>query len=243
MLQGKVALVTGASQGLGRALALAYAKEGASLVVNSRSEEGIRPVAEEVEGLGAEVLAVAADVSRGEDARRLVEEAVGRFGGIDVLVNNAGLLGPRVAIEEYPEEEWRRVIDANLTGPYLVSKAAILHLREGASIINVVSGVSVEGRAEWGAYSVSKFGLEGLSQILAAELEGRGVRSNAVDPGGMRTGMRAAAYPEEDPQTRVTPEENTAVFVYLASDESKGVTGRRFKAQEFQRNGERTNER
>jgi NAD(P)-dependent dehydrogenase (short-subunit alcohol dehydrogenase family) len=235
MLQGKVALVTGASQGLGRALALAYAKEGASLVVNSRSEEGIRPVAGEVEGLGAEVLAVAADVSRGEDARRLVEEAVGRFGGIDVLVNNAGLLGPRVAIEEYPEEEWRRVIDANLTGPYLVSKAAIPHLREGASIINVVSGVSVEGRAEWGAYSVSKFGVEGLSQLLAAELEGRGVRSNAVDPGGMRTDMRAAAYPEEDPQTRITPEENTAVFLYLASDESKGVTGRRFKAQEFGR--------
>jgi NAD(P)-dependent dehydrogenase (short-subunit alcohol dehydrogenase family) len=235
MLQGKVALVTGASQGLGRALALAYAKEGASLVVNSRSDEGIRPVADEVEGLGAEVLAVAADVSRGEDARRLVDEAVGRFGGIDVLVNNAGLLGPRVVIEEYPEEEWRRVIDANLTGPYLVSKAAIPHLRNGASIINVVSGVSVEGRAEWGAYSVSKFGVEGLSQILAAELEGRGVRSNAVDPGGMRTEMRAAAYPQEDPQTRITPEENTAVFVYLASDESKGVTGRRFKAQEFGR--------
>jgi NAD(P)-dependent dehydrogenase (short-subunit alcohol dehydrogenase family) len=233
MLQGKVALVTGASQGLGRALSLAYAKEGASLVVNSRSEEGIRPVAGEVEGLGAEVLAVAADVSKGEDARRLVEEAVGRFGGIDILANNAGLLGPRVAIEEYPEEEWRRVIDANLTGPYLVSKAAIPHLREGASIINVVSGVSVEGRAEWGAYSVSKFGVEGLSQILAAELEGRGVRSNAVDPGGMRTDMRAAAYPEEDPQTRITPEENTAVFLYLASDESKGVTGQRFKAQEF----------
>jgi NAD(P)-dependent dehydrogenase (short-subunit alcohol dehydrogenase family) len=233
MLQGKVALVTGASQGLGRALALAYAREGASLVVNSRSEDGIRPVAGEVEGLGAEVLAVAADVSRAEDARTLVEQAVGRFGGIDVLVNNAGLLGPRVAIEEYPEEEWRRVIDANLTGSYLVSKATIPHLREGASIINVVSGVSVEGRAEWGAYSVSKFGVEGLSQILAAELEGRGVRSNAVDPGGMRTDMRAAAYPEEDPQTRITPEENTAVFVYLASDESKGVTGRRFKAQEF----------
>ena len=235
MLQGKVALVTGASQGLGRALALAYAKEGASLVVNSRSEEGIRPVAEEAEGLGAEVLAVAADVSRGEDARRLVDEAVGRFGGVDVLVNNAGLLGPRVAIEEYPEEEWRRVIDANLTGPYLVTKAAIPHLREGASIINVVSGVSVEGRAGWGAYSVSKFGVEGLSQILAAELEDRGIRSNAVDPGGMRTKMRAAAYPGEDPQTRITPEENTAVFLYLASDESKGVTGERFKAQEFGR--------
>jgi NAD(P)-dependent dehydrogenase (short-subunit alcohol dehydrogenase family) len=235
VLEGKAALITGASQGLGRALALAYAREGASLVVNSRSEASIRPVAEEVEGLGAEVLAVAADVSNGEDARRLVDEAAGRFGGIDVLVNNAGVLGPRVAIEDYPEDEWRRVIDANLTGPYLVSKAAIPHLREGASIVNVVSGVSIEGRAEWGAYSVSKFGMEGLSQILAAELEGRNIRSNAVDPGGMRTDMRAAAYPEEDPQTRITPEENTAVFLYLASDESAGVTGRRFKAQEFDR--------
>ena len=235
MLEGKVALVTGASQGLGRALALAYAGKGASLVLNSRSEGSIRPVAEEAGSLGTEVLAVTADVAKGEDVEKMVRAAVERFGRVDVLVNNAGLLGPRVAIEDYPEDEWRRVIDANLTGPYLVSNAAIPHMGEGGSIINVVSGVSVEGRAEWGAYSVSKFGVEGLTQILAAELEGRGIRVNAVDPGGMRTDMRAAAYPEEDPQTRITPEENTAVFLYLASDESKGVTGERFKAQEFRR--------
>ena len=233
MLEGKVALITGASQGLGKALALAFAREGARVVVNARSEESVRPIAGEVEEAGAEVLAVAADVSKDSDVKRLVDETVERFGRIDVVVNNAGLLGPRVAIADYPEDEWRRVIDANLTGPFLVSRAAIPHLSEGASIINLVSGVSVEGRAEWGAYSVSKFGLEGLNQILAAELAERGVRVNAVDPGGMRTDMRAAAYPEEDPQTRITPEENTAVFIYLASDESQGVTGERFKAQEF----------
>jgi NAD(P)-dependent dehydrogenase (short-subunit alcohol dehydrogenase family) len=235
MLEGKVVLITGASQGLGRALALAYAKKGAKLAINARSEDSIRPVAEQAEEQGADVLAVAADVSRSTDVERLVSETVERFGGIDVLVNNAGILGPRVAIEEYPEDEWRRVIDANLTGPFLVSKAAIPHMREGGSIINLVSGVSVEGRAEWGAYSVSKFGLEGLNQILAAELQERGIRVNAVDPGGMRTGMRADAYPEEDPMTRITPEENVDVFLYLASDESSGVTGQRFKAQEFQR--------
>jgi NAD(P)-dependent dehydrogenase (short-subunit alcohol dehydrogenase family) len=235
MLEGKVVLITGASQGLGRALALAYAREGAKLAINARSEDSIRPVAEQAEEQGAEVLAVAADVSRSADVERLVSETVERFGGIDVLVNNAGILGPRVAIEEYPEDEWRRVIDANLTGPFLVSKAAIPHMREGGSIINLVSGVSIEGRAEWGAYSVSKFGLEGLNQILAAELQERGIRVNAVDPGGMRTGMRAVAYPEEDPMTRITPEENVDVFLYLASDESSGVTGQRFKAQEFQR--------
>jgi NAD(P)-dependent dehydrogenase (short-subunit alcohol dehydrogenase family) len=233
VLKDKVTLITGASQGLGKALALAFANEGAQVVVNARSEESIRPVAEEVEDTGAEVLAVAADVSKSADVERMVNETVERFGRIDVLVNNAGLLGPRVRIEVYPEEEWRRVIDANLTGPFLVSKAAIPHVPEGGSIINVVSGVSVEGRAEWGAYSVSKFGVEGLTQILTAELEERSVRVNAVDPGGMRTDMRAASYPEEDPTTRITPEENTAVFVYLASDESTGVTGERFKAQEF----------
>jgi NAD(P)-dependent dehydrogenase (short-subunit alcohol dehydrogenase family) len=233
MLGGKVALITGASQGLGRALALAYAREGARVVINARSEESIRPVAGEVEALGAEVLALAADVSESADVRRLVDAAVGRFDRIDVLVNNAGVLGPRVAIAEYPEDEWRRVIDANLTGLFLVTKAAIPHMPEGGSIINVVSGVSVEGRAGWGAYSVSKFGVEGITQILASELEGRRIRANAVDPGGMRTEMRAAAYPDEDPTTRITPEENTGVFLYLASDQSRGVTGQRFKAQEF----------
>lgn len=235
MLEGKVALVTGASQGLGRALALAFTREGASIVINSRSEERIRPVAREAESLDAEVLALAADVSKSADVERLVGATVERFERIDVLVNNAGVLGPRVPIEAYPEDEWRRVIDANLTGLFLVTKAAIPHMPEGGSIINVVSGVSVEGRAGWGAYSVSKFGVEGITQILASELEGRRIRANAVDPGGMRTEMRAAAYPDEDPMTRITPEENTDVFLYLASERSRGVTGQRFKAQEFGR--------
>lgn len=233
MLQGKVALVTGASQGLGRALALDYARRGAALVINARSEESVGPVAEEARELGAEVLAVGADVADSGEVERLAGAAVERFGRVDVLVNNAGLLGPRVEILEYPEDEWRRVMDANLTGLYLVSKAVIPCVPEGGSMINVVSGVSIEGRPAWGAYSVSKFGVEGLTQILAAELKERGIRVNAVDPGGMRTGMRAAAYPEEDPKERITPEENTAVFLYLASDESKEVTGERFKAQEW----------
>src|SRR5918997_5715968 len=111
MLEGKVALITGASQGLGGALAVAYAKEGARVVINARSEERIRPVAEEVESSGAKLLALAADVSKSADVERLVGETVERFGRIDVLVNNAGVLGPRVEILEYPEEEWRRGID------------------------------------------------------------------------------------------------------------------------------------
>ena len=234
MLRGKVVMITGASRGLGRALALTCAREGANLVINSRSEDRLGTVAGEAEEMGVEVLAILADVSVRSDVERLVDESVRHFGRVDVLVNNAGLLGSRVPIEEYPEDEWRRVLDANLTAPFLLSKVIIPHLPEGGSIVNVTSGVSVEGRAEWGAYSVSKFGMEGLTQILAAELKDRGIRVNSVDPGGMRTEMRAAAYPDEDPTTRITPEENTAVFLYLASDESREVTGERFKAQEFQ---------
>ena len=234
MLRGKVVMITGASRGLGRALALACAREGARVIINSRDAGSLDPVAGEAREAGAEVLAIPADVSRSTHVALLVDSAVEQFGRVDVLVNNAGLLGPRVPIEEYPEDEWRRVLDANLTAPFLLARATIPRMPEGGSIINVTSGVSVEGRPEWGAYSVSKFGVEGLTQILAAELKDRGIRVNSVDPGGMRTEMRAAAYPDEDPTTRITPEENTAVFLYLASDESRDVTGERFKAQEFQ---------
>ena len=233
MLRGKVVMITGASRGLGRALTLACAEEGANLVITSRSAESFEPIAKEAEGRGVEVLALPADISQGTHVERLVDAAVERFGRIEVLINNAGLLGPRVPIEEYPEDEWRKVLEANLTGPFLLTKAVIPYMSEGGSIINITSGVSIEGRPRWGAYSVSKFGLEGLTQILAAELEERGVRVNSVDPGSMRTEMRAAAYPDEDPTTLITPEENTDVFLYLASDESRNVTGERFKAQEF----------
>jgi NAD(P)-dependent dehydrogenase (short-subunit alcohol dehydrogenase family) len=235
MLRGKVVMITGASQGLGKALTLACAEEGANLVISSRNAGSLDPVAEEAEGSGVKVLAIPGDVSRSTHVEMLVEAALERFGRIDVLVNNAGLLGPRVPIEEYPEDEWRKVLEANLTGPFLVARAVVPYMPEGGSIVNVTSGVSIEGRPRWGAYSVSKFGVEGLTQILAAELEERGIRVNSVDPGGMRTQMRAAAYPDEDPNTLVAPEENTAVFLYLASDESRNVTGERFKAQEFQR--------
>ncbi len=235
MLQDKVVMITGASRGLGRALALAFSREGANLIITSRNEDALKPVVEEAEGAGVEVLAIAMDVSESEDVEKLVNAAVERFGRIDVLVNNAGLLGPRVPIAKYPEDEWRKVLEANLTGPFLLAKAVIPNMPEGGSIINITSGVSIEGRPRWGAYSVSKFGLEGLTQILAAELGEHGIRVNSVDPGSMRTEMRAAAYPDEDPMTLITPEENTDVFLYLASDESRNVSGERFKAQEFQK--------
>ena len=234
-LNDTVAMISGGSQGLGAALAHRYAEEGAAVSICARGEDDLRAVAREVRDGGGRCLAVPADVSLAGDVERWLEATLEEFGRVDVLVNNASLLGPRVPVEEYPEDAWRRVLDVNLTGAFLCARAAVAPLREsGGSMIHVSSGVGDHGRPEWGAYCVSKNGLEALSEMMAGELEDDGIRVNAVDPGSMRTEMRAAAYPQEDPATLPTPYEVTDVFVYLASDRSAGVTGQRFRAQDFE---------
>lgn len=233
-LEGKVAMISGGSKGLGAALARRFAEEGAALSLCARGEGELAALRDEVEATGAEVLAVAADVSSEEDVRAWVDATRERFGRVDVLVNNASMLGSRVGIEAYPLEEWRKVIDVNLTGAFLCARAAIPALRETrGAMIHVSSGVGDHGRPYWGAYCASKNGLEALSEMLAGELEEDGIRSNAVDPGSMRTGMRAAAYPEEDADSLPRPREVTDVFVWLAGDEAREVSGRRFRAKEF----------
>ena len=152
-----------------------------------------------------------------------------------MFVNNASVLGQRVPIETYDLDTWRTVIEVNLTGAFICAKAAIPYLRETrGSLIQVSSGVGDHGRPLWGAYCVSKNGLEALSELLAGELEEDGIRVNTVDPGSMRTAMRAEAYPEEDPSTLPEPGEVADVFVFLASDRSREITGNRFRAKEFE---------
>ncbi len=237
-LEGKYVLITGASRGLGRQLALEYAREGAagiSLVARDRAAlEEVRTALEEV-GRGARVLTVVADLRRQEDIERVVATTLDVFGGrLDVLVNNASSIGPVPLpyLLDYPLEDFRAVIDTNLVAPFLLIKKALPAMIErGGSIINVTSDAGRTGYPGWGAYGISKFGIEGMSQTWAAELEGSGVRVNWVDPGNMNTRMHRDAEPDEDPTQWADPAEVTEVFVYLASDESRDVNGQRFQAQ------------
>jgi NAD(P)-dependent dehydrogenase (short-subunit alcohol dehydrogenase family) len=234
-LSGKVALITGASRGIGKAIALAYAGEGAKVFICARKPTELARAAREIRAAGGEVDYVAANLANARATKRLVNAARRRYGRIDVLVNNASILGPRAPIASYPLAAWEEVIKINLTALFLVTKEALdvmIPQREG-SIINLSSGVGRTGKARWGAYATSKFGVEGLTQVLADEVKQSNIRVNAVNPGATRTAMRAEAYPHEDPLTIPAPEEITPVFVYLASSESSGVTGKSFDAREW----------
>ena len=238
-LAGKNILITGASQGLGREMALRFAREGAAgLSIVARHVDKLNKVREEIRQIAPniDIVAIEADVSKSRDIERIVATTLAQFKGrFDVLVNNASTIGPSPMpnLLDYPVEDFREVLDTNLIGPFLLIKNALPAMIEcGGSIINVTSDAGQVGYPGWGAYGISKFGLEGMSQTWASELEDSGVRVNWVDPGNMNTAMHRAAEPEEDPGEWASPADVTDVFVFLASDESKGVTGKRFQAQE-----------
>lgn len=238
-LRGKNILITGASQGLGHELALVFAREGAAaLSLVARHAGALESVRDEVQKIAPDtkVVAIEADVSRPKDIERLIATTLDAFGGcLDVLVNNASTIGPSPMpyLLDYPLEDFRNVLDTNLIGPFLITKGALPAMIEnGGSIINVSSDAGSTGYPGWGAYGISKFGVEGMSQTWASELEDTEVRVNWVDPGNMNTAMHRAAEPDEDPSEWANPAEATDVFVFLASNEAKGVTGKRFQAQE-----------
>ena len=238
-LGGKNIPITGASQGLGREMTLRFAREGAAgLSIVARHVAELNKVREEVRQIAPkiDIVAIEADVSKPRDIERIVATTLVQFKGrLDVLVNNASTIGPSPMpnLLDYPVEDFREVLDTNLIGPFLLIKNALPAMIEcGGSIINVTSDAGQVGYPGWGAYGISKFGLEGMSQTWASELEDSGVRVNWVDPGNMNTAMHRAAEPEEDPGEWASPAAVTDVFIFLASDESKGVTGKRFQAQE-----------
>src|SRR5580700_2475940 len=238
-LAGKNILITGASQGLGREMALRFAREGAvGLSLVARHADKLNAVRDEVRQTASkiEIIAIEADMSKPRDLERIVATTLAQFRGrLDVLVNNASTIGPSPmpSLLDYPVEDFRNVLDTNLIGPFLLIKSALPAMIErGGSIINVTSDAGQVGYPGWGAYGISKFGLEGMSQTWASELGETEVRVNLVDPGNMNTAMHRAAEPDEDPRQWADPADVTDVFLFLASDESKSVTGKRFQAQE-----------
>jgi NAD(P)-dependent dehydrogenase (short-subunit alcohol dehydrogenase family) len=236
VLQGKVAIVTGAGRGIGRALALALAAAGADVALAARSAGEIEAVATEVEGLGRKALAVPTDVTEEDAVETLIERTVGELGGPDVLVNNSGVLHPSPIVET-SAEEWDRVVGTNLRGTFLCTRAAGRHfLERGAGkVVNVASNFAFMGVPNFASYCASKAAVVALTRAVAVEWASKGVQVNALAPGYVETEMNAAAREDEGLRAKIIggiparrmarAEELGPLVVYLASPASDFMTG------------------
>jgi NAD(P)-dependent dehydrogenase (short-subunit alcohol dehydrogenase family) len=237
LLAGRVILVTGASSGLGRALAIECARAGATVILSGRNGAKLERAYDEIESLGAPQPAIAMlDLEKATaiDYDALADTIGAEFGKLDGLVHSAALLGDRTPLEQYDVPTWCKVLHVNLTAPFILTQVLLPHLRKSpdASIIFVSSAVVHDSRPFWGAYAVAKTGLESARSMLSQELEVEpNIRVNSVNPGRMRTRMRAAAYPAEDPNTLPTPESVTGPFLYLLSARGRGIDGKYLDAQ------------
>jgi NAD(P)-dependent dehydrogenase (short-subunit alcohol dehydrogenase family) len=237
LLKDRIILVTGANDGIGRALSIHAAGLGAQVVLHGRNTAKLEAVYDEIEAIeGAPRPSIAVlDLASatGDDYTNLVSSIDESFGRLDGLVHNAGILGQRLSIEQYDPAEWQTVMHINLTVPFVMTQLLMPMLRKSAdpSVIFTSSGVGRVGKAFWGAYSASKFGIEALSQMLAAENEHTPLRSNCINPGPVRTKMRLEAYPAEDRDKLKGPEDILAAYIYLLGPESAGVSGESIDAQ------------
>ena len=237
-LQGKVAVITGSGQGLGRAYALRFAQEGAHIVVADIQEDNAYSVVQEVHHLGGEAVAVEVDVSDAGRVDSMIDQTVEQFGQVDVLINNASIFSTikMKPFEEITLEEWNQLMAVNLTGSFLCCQAVSPHMRERKQgrIINISSGVVLMGRPWYAHYVASKSGIIGLTRALAKELGGDNITINAITPGPTETEVpRETVSPEQAKamveaqaiHRRETPEDLVGVAVFLASDDSGFITG------------------
>ncbi len=237
LLEGRILLITGASDGIGRALAVHAAGHGARVILHGRNASKLEKVYDEIEALqGAPRPSIAVmdlGAAGSEAYTSLADSLADEFGRLDGLVNNAGILGERYSIEQYDAAMWQQVMHVNVTAAFAITQVCLPLLRQSgdASIIFTSSGVGRVGKPFWGAYAVSKFATEGLSQVLASELEHSAIRVNCINPGPVRTEMRRAAYPAEDRDELKTAEEILPAYMFLLGPDSKGVTGKSLDAQ------------
>lgn len=227
LLSGKTVVVTGAGRGIGRAIALAASREGATVVLAARTEEQIREVAREVAALGGAALPVTADVRRREDVERLVERAVAETGRVDAVVSNAGVFVWK-PLEKLSEEEWDRVLETNLKATYLLVRAALPELRKSRGrILNVASIHGTAGDANVVAHCAAKFGLVGLTKALALELRPDGIAVNALCPGSTDNRTRnLEPVPHAKPlEEKLDAFDVAAAALFLLSPAAETVTG------------------
>jgi len=237
VLRDRIILITGASDGIGRALALQAATLGAQVILHGRNASKLEKVYDAIEAIGAAprpsiaVLDLAA--ANSESYTTLAQSIEADFGRLDGLVHNASILGERFAIDQYDAVLWQRVMHVNVTSVFALTQVLmpLLQLSEDPSVVFTSSGVGRTGKAFWGAYAVSKFATEGLSQVLADEHRHSKLRSNCINPGATRTKMRLAAYPGEDRDALKRPEEILAPYIFLLGPDSKEITGQSFDAQ------------
>ena len=217
-LDGRVALITGASRGIGAAVARRFAAEGAHVVLVARTVGGLEEVDDEVRSAGGTATLVPLDLTDYAAIDRLGAALFERYKRLDVLVGNAGLLGTLTPVAQVKPAEWAQVLDVNLTANWRLIRSLdpLLRASESGRAIFVTSSVGHKVRAYWATYAVSKAALEMLVKTYAAEVQKTNLRVNLIDPGRTRTRMRAKAYPGEDPMTLKTPEEITDIFIELA---------------------------
>ena len=236
-LAGRVIAVTGASSGIGRVVALACARHGANVILIGRNARKLETVHGEIEAAGGPepiIALLALEKAIAKDYDQLADAVLQKYGRLDGLLHNAGLLGTLSPIEHYDVPTWCRVMHVNVTAAFALTQVLIPSLKKSAdaSVVFTASSVGRKGRAYWGAYAVSKFALEGFSQILSSELEGiTNIRVNTLNPGKVRTMMRRTAYPAEDINTLPLPETVTGPYIALLGPATRGITGQQFDAQ------------
>ncbi|EJJ1553719.1 YciK family oxidoreductase [Salmonella enterica subsp. enterica serovar Lubbock] len=236
LLQNRIILVTGASDGIGREAALTYARYGATVILLGRNEEKLRRVAQHIadeQHVQPQWFTLDLLTCTAEECRQVAGRIAAHYPRLDGVLHNAGLLGEIGPMSEQDPQIWQDVMQVNVNATFMLTQALLplLLKSDAGSLVFTSSSVGRQGRANWGAYATSKFATEGMMQVLADEYQNRSLRVNCINPGGTRTSMRASAFPTEDPHKLKTPADIMPLYLWLMGDDSRRKTGMTFDAQ------------
>jgi len=231
LLEGRVILISGATAGIGRAIAIAAAAHGAQVIAHGRSKRKLAQLNDDIVatgGLQPDLVQLDLKTAQGDQYQSLIEQIESNYGRLDGLLNNASILGDLTPLEHYDIGRWQEVIHVNLNSTFILTRCLLPLLKrsDDAALLFTTSTVGHQGRAYWGAYAVSKFGVEGMFQILSREYEDdMTLRINCINPGATRTDMRRLAYPAEAAGSLKTPQDLAPLYLYLLGPDSHAIRG------------------